>query len=894
MSALGRVIRSGMARRRVQTLVIGLATMLAVTSSVLGGALLVSSEAPFEKAFDRQHGAQLTAQFDARRVTTAQLTSSARAFGVTGASGPFPTTSIAPSFGGQSGSPISVAGRATPAGTVDKLAVTKGRWAQKPGEIVMSADTGPEVPLGQKLDFPDLPGTPTLTVVGVARSVGQTADAWVLPSQIAQLTPSGKVGGYQMLYRFTHADTSAQLTRDRAAVTATVPAKSLTGAQSWLGVRKIATRNTSLFVPFLVAFGVLGLVMSVLIVGNVVAGAVATGLRRIGILKAVGCTPGQVVRACAGQALIPAAIGAALGTVTGHLLAVPVLSDTADAYGTAGLGVETWVDVAVVGGVLTVVALTACAGAWRAGRLRTIDALAVGRAAASGRGWWSVGRVGVVGQGRWAPEHTSPAGRRRRAAWRTPAASQDRLTVGGSPVTGRRRWATRLIRTADQRRRTVSRSPAAEHHHDRQTVEHSPAPSHAPQTTLPTRTPPPPTPLGHRAAQLAARLPLSRPVGLGLARPFARPARTVAMVVAVLFGTAAVTFATGLSSSLGEVIAAKNHNAADVTVGAPARQVGPGEAVRPGQRPSDVDPAAVTAAIAAQPGTRAYYGSTSTEAAVSGMSGAVTVTSFDGDASWGGFTMVDGRWLRKAGEVVVPSTILTATGAKVGDGITLTVRGKAVGVRIVGEVFDTSHDGRTVLTDAATLKAAVPDLKSTSQYVDLRPGTDTDAYVTALNAELKPLGVSATSTKYSNGSGTVTVIDSLTALLTLMLVCVAGLGVLGGVVLDTHERVRDLGIHKALGMTPRQTVTMVVASVVPPGLLGGALGVPLGLAVHSAVIPAMGHAADLRLPRSVVDVYDLRDLALLGLAGVAVAVLGSLLPAGWAARIRTATALRAE
>lgn len=133
------------------------------------------------------------------------------------------------------------------------------------------------------------------------------------------------------------------------------------------------------------------------------------------------------------------------------------------------------------------------------------------------------------------------------------------------------------------------------------------------------------------------------------------------------------------------------------------------------------------------------------------------------------------------------------------------------------------------------------------QYVDLKPGTDTDAYVTALDAELKPLGVGATSTKYSNGSDTVTVLDSLTALLTLMPGCAAGLGVLGGVVLDTHERVHDLGIHKTLGMTPRQTVTTVVTSVV-----------------------------------------------LLGLAGVAVAVLGSLRPAGWAARIRTATALRAE
>ncbi|MFJ9247623.1 ABC transporter permease [Streptomyces sp. NPDC101776] len=821
MTALGQVIRSGTARRRVQTLVIGLATMLAVTASVLGGALLVSSEVPFEKAFDRQHGAQLTVQFDARRATAAQLAASARAFGVTESSGPFPTATITPGFDGHSGAPLSVAGRSAPGGTVDKVALTRGRWVEKPGEIVVSADTGPEGRLGQKLEFPDLPGSPTLTVVGVARSVSRTADAWVLPSQIAELTPSGKTSGYQMLYRFTHADTSTQLTRDRAAITATVPAKSLTGAQSWLGVRKIATREAALFVPFLVAFGVLGLVMSVLIVGNVVAGAVATAQRRIGILKAVGCTPAQVVRAYAAQTLIPATAGATLGTAAGHLLATPVLSDTADAYGTAGLGIEFWADAAVIGGVLTIVTLTACATAWRAGHLRTVDALTVGRTPGAGRGRWATRRVLGVGRP-------------------TPA------TDG---------------------------------------------------TRQPTEPAPPARP-GRRAARVAARLPVSWAVGLGLARPFARPVRAVAMVVAVLFGVAAVTFATGLSSSLGEVIASKNHNAADVSVSSsdgPAGD-GSGKVVRQGQPAAaePIDPAAVAAAIAAQPGTRAYYGSASMDVAVPGMSGAVTVTAFDGDASWGGYTMVSGRWFRAPGEAVVPSTVLTATGAKIGDTITLTVRDKAVGVRIVGEVFDTGHDGRTVLTDAATLKPAAPDLDSTTQYVDLRPGTDTDAYVTALNAELKPLGVSASSAKYTNGSGTVTVLDSLTALLTLMLVCVAGLGVLGGVVLDTHERVHDLGIHKALGMTPRQTVTTVVSSVFLPGLAGGALGVPLGLAVHGAVIPAMGHAAGLRLPHSVVDVYDARDLVLLALAGVAVAVLGSLLPAGWAARVRTATALRAE
>lgn len=71
-----------------------------------------------------------------------------------------------------------------------------------------------------------------------------------------------------------------------------------------------------------------------------------------------------------------------------------------------------------------------------------------------------------------------------------------------------------------------------------------------------------------RAARVAARLPLPRPVGLGLAQPFARPARTAGMVAAIVFGTAAATFAVGTGASLSWVQAAKNHDNADVTVDA--------------------------------------------------------------------------------------------------------------------------------------------------------------------------------------------------------------------------------------------------------------------------------------------------------------------------------------
>jgi putative ABC transport system permease protein len=95
-------------------------------------------------------------------------------------------------------------------------------------------------------------------------------------------------------------------------------------------------------------------------------------------------------------------------------------------------------------------------------------------------------------------------------------------------------------------------------------------------------------------------------------------------------------------------------------------------------------------------------------------------------------------------------------------------------------------------------------------------------------------------------------------------------------------------------MTPRQAIAMVVCSVTLIGLAAGIVAVPLGVLVHNGVVPVMGHAANTDLPPSVVAVYAWWQYVLLALAGLVIAVAAALVPAGWAARTRTAFALRAE
>ncbi|SOB85367.1 ABC transporter permease [Streptomyces sp. 1331.2] len=796
MTSLGSVVRAGVRRRRTQSVAIGLAALVATTCSVLGGSLLVASRAPFDQAFARQHGAHLTARYDGTRASADRLAATAHLPGVTAAAGPFRTVTVDPEPGpgsdapaGVTMAPMTVTGRVPAADGVDAVELLRGSWPAHPDEVVL--DSGyhdQEVGVGGALRLPGLPGAPTLKVVGSARSVSRTSDAWVTPDAIDALTAPGSTPGYRMLYRFARAGSADEVAADRAALAAAVPADALTGVQSWLTAEQGSDRNTALFLPFLVAFGLLGIALSVLVTGTVVAGAVGTATRRIGVLKALGCTPAQVMRAYVAQALIPATAGTLLGVLVGNLLTVPVLATTGQLYGTSSSGLAPWVDVAVAGGTPAAVALVAWAAAARAGRLRTVDALAVGRT----------------------------AGTTRRDA------------------------------------------------------------------------------LAARAAALAARLPLPRPLSLGLAQPFARPARAAGMFAAVLFGTAAAVFAVGIGGTMTWAQEAKAHRAGDVVVH-PARPDGPppaGPAAGP-DRADRADRAEVTAALDAQPGTAAYFGTGTEEVTVPGVSGSTTVTAFDGDSSWAGYRMVSGRWYRGPGEAVAPATFLTEASIAVGDRVTFTSHGQEVTVRIVGEVFDPHVQTNELLTDAAGYPpgtAPRPD----SWTVRLKPGTDRTGYTAALGAALAPAHLIARSAEPQGSSGTILALRSLTATLTGLLVAVAGLGVLNTVVLEIRERRRDTGVAKAIGMTPAQSVGVVLASVLLVGAAGGAAGLPVGVLLHRATVPAMGRAAGLHFPAPAVDVLGTPALVLLGLGGVLIAVLGALLPAVRAARSRTVDALRAE
>uniref|UniRef100_UPI0013C30F37 ABC transporter permease n=1 Tax=Allorhizocola rhizosphaerae TaxID=1872709 RepID=UPI0013C30F37 len=402
---------------------------------------------------------------------------------------------------------------------------------------------------------------------------------------------------------------------------------------------------------------------------------------------------------------------------------------------------------------------------------------------------------------------------------------------------------------------------------------------------------------GQWASRLTARLPLPRPVTLGLAHPFARPVRSATIVAAIAFGAAAATFAVGLGSSLAEVQAREGHGDVVIYPGRPQLdpppQGGPGPG--PMRRPEAPDPATVVKAITGQAGTSGYSGVAEADVSVAGLTEPVDTIALTGDNSAYGYEMLSGRWFTAPGEIVVAKPFLTATDTRIGDTVVLTEEGRQITVRIVGETFNIESRGMQILTALETLTPAQPDLRAEIYNITLKPGTDPGAYVKELNAALTAAGVAAhAEVADTDADEFLIIINTLTTILTLMLITAAALGVLNMVVLETRERVHDLGVHKALGMAPRQTIAMVIASVVVTGLIGGAIGAPVGVFLQRTIVAEMGRVAGFNLPASVLDIYAPAELVLFGFGGLVIAVVGALLPAGWAARTRTATALRTE
>ncbi len=130
--------------------------------------------------------------------------------------------------------------------------------------------------------------------------------------------------------------------------------------------------------------------------------------------------------------------------------------------------------------------------------------------------------------------------------------------------------------------------------------------------------------------------------------------------------------------------------------------------------------------------------------------------------------------------------------------------------------------------------------------------------------------------------------QSLIDVLLVLSVIIAALGVVNTLALSVLERARELGLLRALGLTRRQTRSMVRWEAVIIALLGAILGLVIGAGMGSAVVRALASQglSKLSVPATQLIAYVV--------AAFVIGVLAAVLPARRAARLNVLDAIAAE
>jgi putative ABC transport system permease protein len=292
------------------------------------------------------------------------------------------------------------------------------------------------------------------------------------------------------------------------------------------------------------------------------------------------------------------------------------------------------------------------------------------------------------------------------------------------------------------------------------------------------------------------------------------------------------------------------------------------------------------------PGVDAFYGEKQLQ--VRTRSGeAFTLRAVEGDLSAFPFHIAEGRFFQPdSHEAIVGRGLLDWLGLELGDTLTLTLEDDerhAVTWTIVGVYPEPADAGQRMMVGLASASGldrhAIPD----TYYLKLAPDADT----ASLRAYLEPDKESDLSLILVEEAIPSSVIYLQLAVFMLggILIGIAVVNVFITSLLATQEKLRVVGILKTVGMVPAQVVAMINTAAGILGLLAVLVGIPAGLALTGGMLTALSNVYGFG---QVSLAFNAWAVTLLAPLIVLVSLLGSSIPARWAARLSIVRVLREE
>lgn len=209
------------------------------------------------------------------------------------------------------------------------------------------------------------------------------------------------------------------------------------------------------------------------------------------------------------------------------------------------------------------------------------------------------------------------------------------------------------------------------------------------------------------------------------------------------------------------------------------------------------------------------------------------------------FDFVEGRAedvmvsFRTGSGVMVSEPYAYRRGLDLGDDVTLqTARGPAA-FPIAGIFRDYGSEQGTVMIAREVYDRFYDDPSVTSLGLFLADGADSEAVVRDLLARVPEGRAVLARTNDTLRTASLAVFDRtfrVTAVLRLLAFIVAFVGVLSALAALQLERARELGLLRAIGLTPSQVWQLVVTQTGLIGLAAGVLAVPVGLVLSMVMI----------------------------------------------------------